>query len=219
MSKPCLRRPIHRRGVQFTMEASNPNYWCDELDKCKEETRFSVPPEVPVGHRKIRWPPDWKFRCLRIELIFSGFEISWKILLGYERLIPFTIHPLIGPFRYFVVLIDGTTRWSHVCLLSNRNHAFARFITQIIKLRAHYLDNPIKFIGMDNAAKFSSKAFNDYCMAQGINVEHLVPYIHTQEAESLNKRGKLIARPLLRIANYKHHVGVLRSYSPRTWFK
>ena len=115
-----------------------------------------------------------------------------------------------------MVLIDGTTRWSHVCLLSNRNHAFARFITQIIKLRVHYPDNPIKFIEMDNAAEFSSKAFNDYCMAQGINVEHLVPYIHTQEAESLNKRGKLIARPLLRIANYKHHVVVLRSYSPRT---
>ena len=169
MSKPCLRRPIHRRGVQFTMEVSNPNYWCDELDKCKEETKFSVPPEVPMGHRKIRWAPDWKFRCLRIELIFSGFEISWKILLGYERPIPFTIHPLIGPFRYFVVLIDGTTRWSHVCLLSNRNHAFARFITQIIKLRAHYPDNPIKFIEMDNAAEFSSKAFNDYCMALGIN--------------------------------------------------
>jgi len=126
------------------------------------------------------------------------------------------IHPLTGPFRYFMVLIDAPTRWSHICLLSTRNHAFARFIAQIIKLRAHYPDNPIKSIRMDNAAEFSSKAFNDYCMAQGINVEHLVPYIHTQEAESLNKRGKLIARPLLRIANYQHHVGVLRSYSPRT---
>ena len=52
---------------------------------------------------------------------------------------------------------------------------------------------------MDNAAEFSSKAFNDYCMALGINVEHSVPYVHTQNglAESLIKRIKLIARPLL----------------------
>ena len=52
---------------------------------------------------------------------------------------------------------------------------------------------------MDNAAEFSSKAFNDYCMSLGINVEHSVPYVHTQNglAESLIKRIKLIARPLL----------------------
>jgi len=49
---------------------------------------------------------------------------------------------------------------------------------------------------MDNVAEFSSKAFNDYCMALGINVEHSVPYVHTQNglAESLIKRVKLIAR-------------------------
>jgi hypothetical protein len=95
------------------------------------------------------------------------------------------IHPLTEPFRYFRILIDASMRWSHVCLLSTRNQAFARFISQITKLRAHYLDNPIKSI--------------DYCMALGINMEHHVPYVHTQNglAESLIKRVKLIARPLL----------------------
>jgi hypothetical protein len=39
------------------------------------------------------------------------------------------IQPLCGPFRYFVVLIDTSTRWSHVCLLSTRNHDFAKFMT------------------------------------------------------------------------------------------
>ena len=51
-----------------------------------------------------------------------------------------SINPLSGPFRYFMVLIDASTRWSHVYLLSTRNHAFARFIAQIIKLRAHHPD-------------------------------------------------------------------------------
>jgi hypothetical protein len=109
------------------------------------------------------------------------------------------IHPLTEPFRYFRILIDASMRWSHVCLLSTRNQAFARFISQITKLRAHYLDNPIKSIGTDNAVEFSSKVINDYCMALGINMEHHVPYVHTQNglAESLIKRVKLIARPLL----------------------
>jgi hypothetical protein len=69
---------------------------------------------------------------------------------------------------------------------------------------------------MDNAAEFSLKAFNDYCMVLGINVEHSVPYVHTQNglAKSLIKRVKLIARPLLQIANYQHLVGVMWSFTP-----
>ena len=67
-----------------------------------------------------------------------------------------------------MVLIDASTRWSHMCLLSTRNHAFAKIIVQVIRLRAHNLGHQIQSIRMDNAAEFSSKAFNDYCMALGI---------------------------------------------------
>ena len=44
------------------------------------------------------------------------------------------IQPLSGPFRYFMVLVDASCRWSHVCLLSTRYVTFARLLTQIIKL-------------------------------------------------------------------------------------
>ena len=52
---------------------------------------------------------------------------------------------------------------------------------------------------MDNAVEFFSKDFNDYCMALGIQVQHSVPYVHTQNGleKSLIKRTKLMARPLL----------------------
>jgi hypothetical protein len=53
------------------------------------------------------------------------------------------IHPPCGSFRYFMVLIDASTRWSYVCLLSTRNVAFARLLAQIIRLRAQFLDYPI----------------------------------------------------------------------------
>jgi transposase InsO family protein len=109
------------------------------------------------------------------------------------------IQPLCGPFIYFMVMIDVSTRWSHVCLLSTRNYAFAKFMMQVIRLKANYPKYRIKSIQMDNVAEFSSRAFNDYCMAQGIEVQHYVPYVHTQNglAESLIKRIKLIARSLL----------------------
>jgi hypothetical protein len=42
------------------------------------------------------------------------------------------IQPLCGPFRYFMVLIDTSTRWSHMFLLSTCNHAFAKFMMQVI---------------------------------------------------------------------------------------
>ena len=84
------------------------------------------------------------------------------------------IHPPCGPFHYFMVLIDTSSRWSNICLLSSRNVAFARFLAQIIKLRAQFLDYTIKRVILDNAGEFTSQAFNDYCMVTEIEVEHYV---------------------------------------------
>jgi transposase InsO family protein len=98
-----------------------------------------------------------------------------------------------------MVLIDVSARWSYVDLLSTRNHSFSNVIAQIIRLKASFHDNCIQSIRMDNAGEFRSKAFDDYCLAMGIKVEHSVPHVRTQNglAESLIKRIKWIARPLL----------------------
>jgi hypothetical protein len=103
----------------------------------------------------------------------------------------------------FMVLIDASRRWSHVSFLSTCNHVFAKFMTQVIRLKANYPKYRIKGIRMDNVAEFSSWALNDYCMTQEIEVQHFVPYVHTQNGlvESLIKRSKLIAKPLLQDCN------------------
>jgi hypothetical protein len=127
------------------------------------------------------------------------------------------IQPLFGPFGHFMVLIDTSTRWSHshVCLLSTRNHAFAKIMTQVIRLKARYPVHQIWKTHLNNATDFSSRAFNDYCMAQGIHIEHYVPYVHTQNglAESLIKRIKIIARPLFMNVIYLLLVGVMPFYT------
>ena len=46
------------------------------------------------------------------------------------------IHPPSRLLRYFMVLVDASIIWSHVCLLSTRNLTFTRLLAQIIRLQA-----------------------------------------------------------------------------------
>jgi hypothetical protein len=56
---------------------------------------------------------------------------------------------------------------------------------------------------LDNIVELSLWAFNDYYMAQGIEVQHSVPYVHNQNGltESLITRIKLIVKSLLHNCN------------------
>ena len=110
-------------------------------------------------------------------------------------------------------MIDASSRWSHVCLLSTRNLVFSRLLAQIIKLRAHFLDYAVKTILLDNAGEYRSQSFTNYCMAIGITVEDPVTHVHTQNGleESFIKRLQLIARPLLmrtklRVSAWEHAI-------------
>ena len=98
-----------------------------------------------------------------------------------------------------MVIVDAPTRWSHVCLLSTRNIAYAHLLARIIKLRAHFPDHPIKTIRLDNAGEFSSTTVHDYCMFLGIEVQYPIAHAHTQNdlAEYCIKHLQWIARPLL----------------------
>ena len=60
-----------------------------------------------------------------------------------------------------MVLIDASTKWSHVCLLSTRNQEFAKLFVQ---LRAHLSDYPIKKIFFNNTGEITSHAFHEYCI-------------------------------------------------------
>ena len=146
--------------------------------------------------------------CAHNKLIIrsSHTKVKFESLIFLERVhgdICEPIHPPCGPFRYFMVLIDASTRWSHVFLLTTHNIAFSRLLAQIIKLRAQFLDYPIKSIRLDNVGEFTSQTFTHYCMSVGINIEHPVAHTHTQNglAESLIKCLQLIARPLLMKTN------------------
>jgi hypothetical protein len=162
-----------------------------------------------IGHnlKEVKSPKSSDFMYTvsaigKLILRSSPLKIHTEQLKFLERIqgdICGPIPPLCGSFRYFMVSIDTSTRWSHEYLLLTRNHAFAKFMVQVIRIKANFPKHRIQSIRLDNVTEFSSRAFNYYCMAQGIQMQHLAPYIHTQNglAESLIKRIKLIAKSLL----------------------
>ncbi|KAL6327585.1 hypothetical protein AAG906_021876 [Vitis piasezkii] len=111
----------------------------------------------PLKNRKILMPNDYNcVACSQGKLIIkpSFTKVEYESPTFLECIqgdICGPIHPPSGPFRYFMVLIDVSTRWSHVCLLSTRNIAFTRLLAQIIRLKAQFPDHPIKTICLDNA--------------------------------------------------------------------
>jgi len=70
----------------------------------------------------------------KLEMSQSHFQNQCKVIFGVQN----THH-----VDHFMVLIDASTRWSHICLLSTRNQGFVKLLVQ---LRAHFPDYPIKKI-------------------------------------------------------------------------
>ena len=109
------------------------------------------------------------------------------------------ITPALGPFGYFMVLVDAKGIHFKVSLLSTRNIVFSKLLAMLIKFRTHYPDYPVKTLRMDNAGEFKSQHFEDYCMAIGIKLTYSIPYEHSQNglAKASIKKIQLISRPLL----------------------
>jgi hypothetical protein len=97
-------------------------------------------------------------------------------------------------------------------------------LAHILKLKAHFPEDPIKTLRVDNAGEFTSHTFDDFCTASEIDVEHPIAYVHFQNgiAESLIKQLQVIARPMLMHSNlppsrWGHtilHVAALIPYRP-----
>ena len=69
----------------------------------------------------------------------------------------------------------------------------------LIKFRTHHLDFPVKTLRMDNAKEFRSLHFEDYCLANSIDLTYSVPYEHFQNGLAkapIKKSSSLVGRCL-----------------------
>jgi len=72
------------------------------------------------------------------------------------------ILPRSGPFSYFMIIKDVSTRYSQVHLLTSRNEVMPKLLTAIIQLKAQFPQLPIKSIRVDNASEYVSKSFQGF---------------------------------------------------------
>jgi hypothetical protein len=54
------------------------------------------------------------------------------------------IEPPNGPFGFFLAIVDLSSKWSQVSLLSTRNTVFARILANILRRRAKFPNSPIR---------------------------------------------------------------------------
>jgi hypothetical protein len=104
-----------------------------------------------TGHNLTKFPKTSDFICTacaarKLILRQSHLKIHTKPLKFLERIqgdICGPIQPISGSFKYFMVLINASTRWSHVCLLSTLNHAFGKIMAQVIRPKANFPEHRI----------------------------------------------------------------------------
>ena len=90
----------------------------------------------PLNNQKIPLH-DFCVECAKGKLVtrLSLTKINTESLVFLQQIqrdICGLVHPPCGPFWYFMVLIDASTRWSYVSLLSTRILAFTKLLAQII---------------------------------------------------------------------------------------
>jgi hypothetical protein len=110
-----------------------------------------------TGHNlnTVKFPKSLDFMCTtyasrKLIVRLSPLKIKVEPLKFLEKIQGYICGPiklLLGSFRYFMVLIDASTRWSHVCLLSTCNHVFAKFMTQVIRLKVNFLNTDSNMYG------------------------------------------------------------------------
>jgi hypothetical protein len=93
--------------------------------------------------------------------------------------------PPSAEFNYSMVIKDGSSRYIDTDLLATKNLAFVKILTTIIQLKNLYPQASIKLIRVDNAKEFTTKSFENYCIANGINLETSITQVHTQMQKML----------------------------------
>ena len=96
-------------------------------------------------------------------------------------------------------MVNAAATYFEASLLSSVNIVFAKVLAMLIKFKTHHLDFLVKILRMDNAKKFRSQHFEDYCLVTSIELTYSVPYEHSQNGlvKVFIKKIQLINRPLL----------------------
>jgi hypothetical protein len=80
-----------------------------------------------------------------------------------------------GGKKYFMTLIDDSTRYYYVYLLKSKDEAFHFFKVYKAKVE-NQLERKIKYVRSDRGGEYFTKEFNLFCEEYGIIHERTPPY-------------------------------------------
>ena len=107
--------------------------------------------------------------------------------------------PTAGGNKYFMLLIDDSTRWSYVFVLKAKNQALEAFCKFKAKVE-NITGERIKVLHSDRGGEFLAGAFKDVCEAVGIQRHITTPYTPQQNGvvERKNRAVMEKARSLVK---------------------
>ena len=110
---------------------------------------------------------------------------------------PFRVNSL-GGARYFVTFIDDFSRKTWVYFLTNKNQVLTKF-QHLVNYLKNSTGHLIQALRTDNGGEYTSNAFRDYCLNNGIAREFAPPYTPQRNgvAERRNRSLLDITRSLL----------------------
>jgi hypothetical protein len=88
-----------------------------------------------------------------------------------------------GGYHYFVLFIDNYTRFILIFFLKQCSDALKAFVEYCSAVEK-FLGVSIVFLRINNALKYIHSQFDDYCKANGISFEKIVPDVSPQNGVS-----------------------------------
>ena len=104
----------------------------------------------------------------------------------------------LGGARYFVTFIDDYSRKTWIYFLANKSQVLTKF-QHLVNFLKNSTGKLIQTLRTDNGGEYTSSAFHDYCLTEGIAQEFAPPYTtqRNRVAERRNRSLLNITRCLL----------------------
>ena len=100
-----------------------------------------------------------------------------------------------GGYRYFILFIDDCTRFTLIFFLKQHSDALKAFIEYRSAVEK-FLGLPIVYLRIDNAPEYIHGQFDDYCKANGIIFEKIVP--DASQQNGVSERVNLTVAQMMR---------------------
>ncbi|RVW52843.1 Retrovirus-related Pol polyprotein from transposon TNT 1-94 [Vitis vinifera] len=158
--------------------------------------------DTSLWHRRLGHMSEKGMKMLLLkgklpELKFIDFDMCESCILGKQKKGPSPV-AYLGGSRYYITFIDDSSRKVLVYFLKNKSDVFETFKKWKVMVETE-TGLKVKCLRSDNEGEYIDGRFSEYCVAQGIRMEKIIPRTPQQNgvAERMNRTLNERARTYL----------------------